>query len=133
MKAPYVITRSPLSRRTFLRGTGVALTLPFLDAMRPAFGADASKAPPRRMVCIETNMGILPQFFFPENAGREFAPSPHLERLAAHRNQLTVLSGVSHPGVTVRSAAVSGIGFPSTSSPPSMSATARATHRLCSR
>ena len=100
MKAPYVITRSPLSRRTFLRGTGVALTLPFLDAMRPAFGADASKAPPRRMVCIETNMGILPQFFFPENAGREFAPSPHLERLAAHRNQLTVLSGVSHPGVT---------------------------------
>ena len=100
MKAPYVITRSPLSRRTFLRGTGVALTLPFLDAMRPAFGADASKAVPRRMVCIETNMGILPQFFFPEKAGKDYAPSPYLERLAAHRQQMTVLSGTSHPGVT---------------------------------
>ena len=100
MNSPYVITRAPLSRRTFLRGTGVALTLPFLDAMRPAFGADAGKAPPRRMVCIETNMGILPQFFFPEKAGKDYAASPYLERLAAHRNQMTVFSGVSHPGVT---------------------------------
>ena len=100
MNSPYVTTRSALSRRTFLRGTGVALTLPFLDAMRPAFGADASKAPPRRMVCIETNMGILPQFFFPEKAGKDYAPSAYLERLAAHKQQMTVLSGTSHPGVT---------------------------------
>lgn len=101
MNSPYVITRSPLSRRTFLRGTGVALTLPFLDAMRPAFGATANaSAPPRRMVCIETNMGILPQFFFPEKAGADYAPSPYLEKLAAHRKQMTVFSGVSLPGVT---------------------------------
>ena len=101
MNSPSVTIRSPLSRRTFLRGTGVALTLPFLDAMRPAFGAAASAATtPRRMVCIETNMGILPQFFFPEKAGRDYAPSPYLERLAAHRQQMTVLSGTSHPGVT---------------------------------
>ena len=41
------------------------MSLPLLDAMRPAFG-DAAKAAavPRRMVAIETNMGILPQFFF---------------------------------------------------------------------
>jgi hypothetical protein len=101
MNAPFVTTRAPLSRRTFLRGTGVALTLPVLEAMRPAFGADAAKAPPRRMVCIETNMGILPQFFFPEKGtGREYVASPYLERLKAHRDQMTVFSGVSHPGVT---------------------------------
>ncbi len=105
MKAPYVITRAPLSRRAFLRGSGIALTLPFLDAMRPAFGAAAAaaastSATPRRMVCIETNMGILPQFFFPEQPGKDYATSPYLERLAAHRAQMTVLSGVSHPGVT---------------------------------
>jgi hypothetical protein len=87
----------PLSRRTFLRGTGVALALPFLDAMKvSAAPADA----PRRMVCVETNMGILPQFFFPEKPGTDYALSPYLERLAAFRNRLTVFSGVSHPGVT---------------------------------
>ena len=100
MNAPFAATRPALARRTFLRGTGVALTLPFLEAMRPMFGATATASPARRMVCIETNMGILPQFFFPEQAGRDFAASPYLERLKAHRNQLTVLSGVSHPGVT---------------------------------
>lgn len=67
--------------------------------MRPAFAADAATVP-RRMVAIETNMGILPQFFFPEGSGPDYAPSPYLERLAAHRKQLTVFSGVSLPGVT---------------------------------
>src|SRR6185369_3058551 len=48
----------------------------------------------------QTNMGILPQFFFPEQAGRDYTLSPYLQRLADFRNQLTVFSGVSHPGVT---------------------------------
>lgn len=90
----------PLSRRAFLRGTGVAMALPWLDAMRPAFAADDPKTTPRRMVAIETNMGILPQFFFPEKEGRDYTLSPYLERLAAHRDKFTVFSGVSHPGVT---------------------------------
>ena len=91
-----------LDRRAFLRGAGVCLSLPFLDAMTPAFGREKDKAErvPRRMVAIETNMGILPQFFFPEKAGRDYAPTPYLERLAAHRKNLTVFSGVSLPGVT---------------------------------
>ena len=89
-----------LSRRTFLRGAGVAMALPFLDAMRPAFGANAAAELPRRMVAIETNMGILPQFFFPEQAGRDYELTPYLEKLAAFRNDFTVLSGTSHPGVT---------------------------------
>ena len=93
-----------LSRRTFLRGAGVCVALPLLDAMVPAFLTPSVRAAqskiPRRMVAIETNMGILPQFFFPEKPGRDYAPSPYLERLAAHRAQMTVFSGVSHPGVT---------------------------------
>ena len=89
---------TPLSRRTFLRGTGVAMALPLLDAMQPARAADALV--PRRMVCVETNMGILPQFFFPEKAGRDFALTPYLERLAKVRGQFSVFSGVSHTGVT---------------------------------
>jgi hypothetical protein len=99
MPPTYSPAPRPLSRRTFLRGAGVALALPLLDAMRP--GVAAGKADvPRRMVCVETNMGILPQFFFPEKAGKDYAPSPYLERLKAFREQFTVFSGVSHPGVT---------------------------------
>jgi hypothetical protein len=75
------------------------MALPMLDAMSPAFAAGKVDVP-RRMVCIETNMGILPQYFFPEKGGAEYALPPYLEKLAAHRDQLTVFSGVSHPGVT---------------------------------
>ncbi|MBL8826097.1 MAG: DUF1552 domain-containing protein [Planctomycetaceae bacterium] len=89
-----------LDRRTLLRGTGVCLALPLLDAMRPAFAADKATPVPRRMVAIETNMGILPQFFFPEQTGRGYKLSPYLERLAPLREQFTVFSGTSHPGVT---------------------------------
>ena len=90
-----------LNRRAFLRSTGICLSLPFLDAMQPAFGTESKgDAVPRRMVAIETNMGILPQFFFPEKAGKDYTLSPYLERLAAHRQNMTVFSGVSLPGVT---------------------------------
>jgi hypothetical protein len=89
-----------LSRRAFLRGTGVSMALPFLDAMLPAHGAEAATVIPRRMVAIETNMGILPQFFFPEKAGRDYELSPYLKRLEAFRKDFTVFSGTSHPGVT---------------------------------
>lgn len=100
MSSSRLSARAPLSRRTFLRGTGVALALPWLDAMRPARGAASEADAPRRMVCIETNMGILPQFFFPEKAGTDYDETPYLAKLAAHRKQITVFSGVSLSGVT---------------------------------
>ena len=98
MKPNRSIAHGPLSRRTFLRGAGVAMALPLLDAMTPARAAEATKIP-RRMIAIETNMGILPQFFFPEKTGRDFELTPYLQKLAANRNDITVLSGTSHPGV----------------------------------
>jgi len=91
---------TPLSRRTLLRGAGMAMALPLLDAMSPVFGAEDPKAVPRRMVAIETNMGILPQFFFPEKAGKDYESTPYLDRLKTHRDNMTVFSGVSLPGVT---------------------------------
>ena len=89
-----------LRRRTFLRASGLSIALPMLDAMRPAFASAAVTEAPRRLVAIETNMGILPNYFFPEGSGRDYQASPYLERLAAHRDQMTVFSGTSFPGVT---------------------------------
>ncbi len=93
-----------LARRTFLRGAGVVMALPLLEAMTPIFNtASASEVAaklPRRMVAIETNQGIMPQFFFPETTGKDYALTPYLERIGAHRKNFSVFSGVSLPGVT---------------------------------
>src|SRR5262245_7880245 len=88
------------SRRAFLRGAGVILGLPLLESLQPFGRAAALPLPPRRMVTIETNMGILPQFFFPRKAGVDYELTPYLKKLEAVRKKTTVFSGVSLPGVT---------------------------------
>ncbi|HEY2343016.1 MAG TPA: DUF1552 domain-containing protein, partial [Chthoniobacteraceae bacterium] len=98
---PHFATGRACSRRAFLRGTGVALALPLLDAMLPAFvrGAAANPPVPRRMLAVCNNLGLLPEKFFPSETGRNYAPSPYLEVLAAHAQDFSVFSGVSHPDV----------------------------------
>ncbi len=102
----FISTQKNISRRSFLRGAGIALSLPLLEAMAPVFvrgasalSATAPGAKPRRMLAICNNLGLLPDQFFPKQAGRDYAPSPYLEILKEHRNDLTVFSGVSHPDV----------------------------------
>jgi hypothetical protein len=90
--------KTAINRRSFLKGAGVCMSLPFLDAMQPAFGA-AKVVQPRRMVAIQTNQGILPQFFFPEKAGKDYQLTSYLKILEKHRDNFTVFSGVSHPDV----------------------------------
>ena len=106
MNAPFVSTRPALSRRRFLRGTGILLSLPLLDAMAPAFAGTAKSAAsiapggkPRRMLGICNNLGLLPEHFFPKQSGHAYTPSPYLELLKDHRDDFTVFSGVSHPEV----------------------------------
>ena len=107
MSGPFISTRPALSRRTFLRGAGILLSLPLLDAMTPVFAAAARRSTagttpggkPRRMFGICNNLGLLPENFFPKDSGRGYALSPYLEVLKEHRNDFTVFSGVSHPDV----------------------------------
>jgi hypothetical protein len=96
----FISTQRACSRRTFLRASGVALALPLLDAMLPAFSRAAGTEPvPRRMLGICNNLGLLPEKFFPKTAGADYALSPYLEVLAEHRDDFTVFSGVWHPDV----------------------------------
>lgn len=104
--SPYIANRRPLSRRHFLRGTGIALSLPFLDAMLPplARAAESSSplapgAKPRRLFAVCNNLGLLPKNFFPTGAGTDYVPSPYLKFLQEHRQDFTVCSGVSYPNV----------------------------------
>lgn len=51
------------------------------------------------MVCICTPLGLHPQHFFPEQAGRDYQLTPYLEVLKDFREDFTVISGLSHPDV----------------------------------
>ena len=93
------ITRpATFSRRTFLRGAGVTLALPLLEAMTP-LRAQAAAQSPRRMVCINTTLGLHTPNLFPSAAGKDYALTPYLEPLAEFRRDFTVFSGLSHPEV----------------------------------
>src|ERR1041384_2366307 len=94
--APFIRTRSPLSRRRFLQGAGIALSLPLLESMLPTFArAQASSSPlapnakPRRMLAVCNNLGLLADQFFPTESGRGYKASPYLQALQAHRNDFT--------------------------------------------
>ena len=93
-------TSSHLPRRTFLRGLGVSMGLPLLECMTPVFAKTVQHTTPKRMLVIANNLGVLPKNFFPTTAGRDYAPSPYLDILGELRNEFTVFSGLSHPGVT---------------------------------
>jgi hypothetical protein len=93
------LAKGPLPRRTFLRGAGAALALPWLEAMLPrsiASGAAAvSQKAPVRMAFLFTPNGVIPSAWEPKEVGANYALSPTLEPLAAVKQEVLVLSGLS--------------------------------------
>jgi hypothetical protein len=97
------ITRNHISRRTVLRGMGVTVALPLLDAMVPARTALAQTpaAPRTRLAALEmvhgsagsTVYGIQQHMFAPAAVGRDFDLSPStLSPLDPYREHLTIVS-----------------------------------------
>lgn len=85
-----------LSRRSFLRGTGLAIALPYLEAMMP-HGARAAEPSPEtvpRMGIFYFGTGMNMREFTPEDTGPGFTTTRILEPLEPHRGDFTVLSGV---------------------------------------
>ena len=84
-------------RRRFLRAAGVGLSLPLLDRFLPASLAGQTQDHRRRTVYICTTLGLYGPNLFPAETGFDYQPTPYLELLSEHRNDLTVFSGLSHP------------------------------------
>ncbi len=91
--------KKQISRRTFLRASGVTVALPWLEAMRPALARGEEAALPRRFVAISNALGFHAPNLFPKQAGRKYKPTRYLKPIDDLREQFTVISGVSHPGV----------------------------------
>jgi hypothetical protein len=88
--------RARLSRRTLLRGAGVGLGLPFLDAMIPrsALANTALPKSPVRMAVLYMPNGVNMDAWPPEGSGRNFTLSPTLEPLRGLKDRIVVLSNL---------------------------------------
>ena len=95
----HISTKKSLSRRTVLKQAGIALCLPMLDAMVPAFAAGTAPAPPRRFVGVSLSLGLHNPLLVPKDKGANYTPSPYLKDIQDIREDFTVISGTSHPGV----------------------------------
>ena len=92
-----MIFRNAIPRRTVLRGLGATIALPFLDAMVPAFGSvRAAVASPLRFAVVYVPNGMIIEKWVPPTEGTNFQLSPILEPLAPFKDNLTVVSGLSH-------------------------------------
>lgn len=94
------MTKSLLSRRAVLRGAGAMMALPFLEAMVSSRArAAGAPPPPRRLAVFYTPCGINMSQWTPANTGPNWTLSPTLEPLAPVKDDVLVLSGLSHyPG-----------------------------------
>ncbi|HYI93431.1 MAG TPA: DUF1552 domain-containing protein, partial [Bryobacteraceae bacterium] len=86
--------KSLLSRRTLLRGAGVGLGLPWLEAMVPTSALASSTQPksPVRMAMLYMPNGVNVNAWYPEGTGRDFALSPTLAPLRDIQDRVTVIS-----------------------------------------
>ena len=81
--------RTPLSRRTFLKGAGVSLALPWFEAMSVCGGSVATAGEmaatetPRRAVFCFFGLGINGRDFTPADTGLNYTLSPILKPLEA--------------------------------------------------
>ena len=86
----------PLSRRLFLRGSGAAVGLPLLDAMRPksAAAAEAEQPPVRSAFVFFPNGAIMPQWQ-PSRYGINFPFPKSVESLQPFADDLLFVSGLA--------------------------------------
>src|SRR5437868_3300553 len=92
-----IVMKKHLPRRAFLKGAGVTLALPLLDAMTPALAkaAEKAKAPTRLMFCQVPN-GIEMKAWKPQGTSKDFEITRILKPLEPFRDDMLVLTGLAH-------------------------------------
>jgi len=95
-----IITKKALPRRTFLRGLGTTLALPFLDAMMPAMAATGSAIakPATRLGFVYVPNGIIPRAWLPSKIGSGFEFGSSMKPLEPFRDKVLVLSNLMQNG-----------------------------------
>src|SRR6516225_2829304 len=91
------ITKKAIDRRTMLRGMGVSVALPLLDAMVPALTAfqKTGAKPVNRFGAVYVPNGIMMREWTPSAEGSAFESMSILNPLEPFRDRLLVLSGLN--------------------------------------
>ena len=90
-----ILTRKAIPRRTLLRGMGAAVALPFLDSMVPSLARGETKAPVRMAFAYVPN-GIDMRNWTLNYEGPLDTLSPTLQPLAPYKQDVTILSNLTH-------------------------------------
>jgi hypothetical protein len=90
------ITRRNLPRRTFLRGMGTAVALPFLDAMTPAFAKPAAGKAPVRMAFVYVPNGMDMRHWDMDYEGKLGVLPQTLAPMEPHKNDILVMGNLTH-------------------------------------
>jgi len=87
-----------------LRGTGAALSLPLLEVMSPAARAASNRLtePPLRLAYLFMPNGVRPDYWTPPGDGEDFELTPHLQPVAAFRNDFLLLENLWHKNTVGR-------------------------------
>lgn len=91
------MTSQPISRRALLQGATAAIALPFLEGMLPRSvmaSSPAAKAPVR-MAFVYVPNGVHMEHWTPADVGSNYQLTPLLNKLAAHKNDFSVLTGLT--------------------------------------
>ena len=92
------ITKKSLPRRTFIKGVGVTLALPLLDAMIPArtLWAQTPAKPLSRLGFVYVPHGAIMDKWTPATEGAGFEFTPILKPLEPYARYINVVSGLGH-------------------------------------
>jgi hypothetical protein len=90
------LTQKALPRRTFLRGLGTAVALPFLDAMSPALARAQRRKPPVRMAFVYVPNGIDMRHWNPAYEGTLAELPQTLAPLAPLKDDILLLGNLTH-------------------------------------
>ena len=99
MKRVHFNFSKQVSRRSFLKGTGVCLALPALESMFPAFASATVRQGPQRMVIVGNSFGMYQPAFFPKEVGADYVAPELLKPLDGLRKSFSIFSNLDH-GIT---------------------------------
>ncbi len=86
-----ILKQTQIPRRTFLRGCGAAMALPFLDGMQ---ARGAAPMAPRRAAFFYIPNGVAQQAWHPKETGNNFALSPTLKPIAKVRQKISLFTNL---------------------------------------
>jgi hypothetical protein len=85
-----------ITRKSFLKGAGVAITLPWLEAMMPSAYAKIQTPKRKRLVMGVYGLGWHAEDFFPKEAGRNYTAPHNIKPIEKYRDSFTIVQGLTN-------------------------------------